>query len=221
MFSHIGSFGDISPISTACYYQGIEKCKRRARDSVFWPGLNRQIDHLVRGCETCLSLLPTKPTEPMIIRALPTKPWQIVGSDLLQYANRHYIILADYYLGWPEVYFLSSPSSKCVIDATKECFARNGVAEEIVSDNGPQYSSRDYKQFSTEWEFKHTTSSPHYPKANGLAESMVKVVKTLIKKSCRSHEDIQKGILVIRNTPLSCGKSPAELLRQFAAIPST
>ena len=131
---------------------------------------------------------------------------------MFQYANRHYIILVDYYSSWPEVYLLSSPNSKCVIEATKEAFAHHGIPEEVISDNGPQYSSREYKCFANEWEFKHTTSSPHYPKSNGLAETTVKIVKGLIKKSNRSNKDIKKGLLIIRNTPLSCGKSPAELL---------
>ena len=46
----------------------------------------------------------------------------------------------------------------------------------------------------------------------GLAESSVKIVKRMLKKCKGSKQDILKGLLVIRNTPLSCGKSPAELL---------
>ena len=130
---------------------------------------------------------------------------------MLQYANRHYIISADYYSSWPEVYLLSSPNSKCVIEATKEAFVHHGIPKEVISDNSSQYLSREYKCFSKEWEFKHT-SSLHYSKSNGLAEAMVKIVKGLIKKLNRSNKDIKKGLIIIRNTPLSCGKSPAELL---------
>lgn len=88
-------------------HQGIDKCKRRAQDNIFWPGLNQQIDRIVRKCDVCLTLLPTKSTEPMLIHTLPAKPWQIIGSDLFQYANRHYVILADYFSCWPEVYLLN------------------------------------------------------------------------------------------------------------------
>ena len=150
----------------------------------------------------------------MLIRTLPTRPWQIIGSDLFQYANRHYIILVDYYSSWPEVYLLRSPNSKWVVEATKEAFAHLGISEdEVISENGSQYSSREYQRFSKDWEFQHTTSSPHYPKSNGLAEATVKIIKVLIKKSNRSNKDIQKGLLIIRNTPLSGGKSSAELLK--------
>ena len=32
---------------------GIEKCKRRARDILFWPGMNVEIEELVKKCEVC------------------------------------------------------------------------------------------------------------------------------------------------------------------------
>ena len=53
---------------------------------------------------------------------------------------------------------------------------------ELVSDNGPQFASSEFADFAKEWGFQHTTSSPHYPRSNGLAESSVKVVKGLMKK---------------------------------------
>ena len=59
-----------------------EKCKKRARQSVFWPGLNNQIEQVVERCETCLKLLPSKPNDALLPHELPTRPWQKVGSDL-------------------------------------------------------------------------------------------------------------------------------------------
>ena len=35
---------------------GIEKCKTRARDTFYWPGMNQEITDLVANCETCLTL---------------------------------------------------------------------------------------------------------------------------------------------------------------------
>jgi hypothetical protein len=184
---------------------GMEKCKRRARESIYWPGLSTSIEQMVRRCHTCQQLLPSKGTEPMIPHTIPTQPWQKVGSDLFQYNNKHYLIIADYYSLFPEVYLLTSTKAKDIVNITKDVFARHGIPEEIITDNGPQYKCREYRQFSEQWEFTHTTSSPHYPQSNGFAESMVKVVKQLIKKCHRSNQDITKGLLLIRNTSLKCG----------------
>ena len=94
----------------------------------------------------------------------------------------------------------------------KEAFSKHVLPETVISDNGSQYSSKQYKQFAREWQFSHKTSSLRYPQSNGLAESSVKVVKQLLKKCNSSKQDIRKGLLILRNTSLACGKSPAELL---------
>ena len=65
---------------------------------------------------------------------------------------------------------------------------------------------------SREWGFEHTTSSPHYPQSNGLAESLVNVVKSLLKKCNGDNNNFLKGLLVIRNTPLESGQSPGQIL---------
>jgi transposase InsO family protein len=94
----------------------------------------------------------------------------------------------------------------------KDVFLRHGIPEEVYSDNGPQYKSYVFKQFAKKWNFKHTTSSPRYPQSNGLAESSVKIIKNMIKKCITHNDDITAGLLAIRNTPLQCGSSPAQLL---------
>lgn len=94
----------------------------------------------------------------------------------------------------------------------KDTFSRHGIPTEPVSDNGSQYASYKFRQFVKQWEFKHVTSSPYYPQSNGLAESSVKTVKRTIKKSIESNQDIKQSLLILRNSPLKNGRSPAELL---------
>ena len=127
-------------------------------------------------------------------------------------AETTFKIVTYYHSFWPEVFELNPANASSVVKATKEAFSRHGIPETVISGNGSQYSSKQYKQFAWEWQFSHKTSSPRYPQSNGLAESSVKVVKQLLKKCKCSKQDIRKGLLILRNTPLACGKSPAELL---------
>ena len=191
---------------------GMDKCKRRARQSVFWPGLNNQIEQMVQRCETCLKYLPSKVKEPLQPHEVPTRPWQKLGTDLFSYGNKDYLIVVDYFSLWPEVYLLDKATSENVITACKDAFSRHGIPQEVMSDNGPQYKAFKFTKFAKDWQFSHKTSSPYYPKSNGLAESTVKTVKRLIKKSKVSNQDMLKGLLILRNTPTSNGKSPAEVI---------
>ena len=65
------------------------------------------------------------------------------------------------------------------------------------TDNGPQFVSREYSRFSEEYEFKHTRSSPYYPKGNGKAEAAVKITESMLKKA----PDFHNAMLLYRNTP--------------------
>ena len=81
--------------------------------------------------------------------------------------------------------------SSQVIRALKAIFARHGIPEEVRSDNGRQYASAEFTQFAKDWGFKHTTSSPRFPQANGEVERAVKTTKSLLKKE----KDPSKGLL--------------------------
>ena len=187
---------------------GIEKCRRRARDAVYWPQMNSDISNLVENCSICLRYKPNQQKEPLQPHELPIRPWQRVGTDLCSHEGKEYLVVSDYLSNYPEVIMMNTVTSKSVIIALKSVFARHGIPEVLISDNGPQYASSEFKDFAREWGFTHQTSSPHFPQSNGLAESSVKTVKGLLKKS----DDFYKGLLAYRATPLNNLPSPAEML---------
>ena len=128
-----------------------------------------------------------------------------------------------YYSDYFELDFLSDTTAESVIDATKRHFARHGIAD-MVTDDGPQYSSAHLSKFAREWEFQHTTSSPLHSQSNGKAESAVKIAKNLVKKAKRGNKDLQMSLLEWCNTPDSSGLSPVQKLmsrRSRSTIPTT
>ena len=193
-------------------HQGREKCKQRARQVVFWPGMNSDIDNIVESCETCQQHQHNHQKEPLKPYPVPSRPWQVVGTDLCEINKKEYLIIVDAYSSYPEVIPLSSQSSKAVIKGMKVTFARHGIPDIVHSDNGPCYSSQEFADFKTKWGFKHVTSSPHFPSSNGLVEKAVQTVKNIISKSIDSGTDPYLGLLAYRSTPLDNHKSPAELL---------
>ncbi len=149
--------------------------------SVWWPGITKQIKDKVSQCETCVKNSYSHP-EPLLNTPLPSRPWQRVAADLFHWNKGNYVLLIDYYSRYIEVASLTSTATKPVIEKLKVMFARHGVPEVLVTDNGPQFAASDFDDFAKDYDFHHVTSSPRYPQSNGEAERAVRTVKALLRK---------------------------------------
>ena len=190
-----------------CGHQGVTKCRERARQSVWWPGLSSEIVEMVKSCQTC-KMFQDKRSEPLQPTMFPDRPWQRIATDLFHWQNKEYILAIDYYSRYIEIMKLEKTDSEAVINALKSMFARHGIPESVMSDNGPQYASQLFQSFAKEYNFISVTSSPRYPQANGEDERAVRTIKNLLNKS----PDPYRALLAYRNTPLHNSYSPAELL---------
>ncbi|XP_044005925.1 uncharacterized protein K02A2.6-like [Aphidius gifuensis] len=190
---------------------GEEKCKKNARSVLFWPGMTNEIEVMVSSCSVCQQFRHFRTKEPMIPHEIPLRPWAKVGTDILEFAGRTYLVVIDYYSKWLELLPMKFKTANEVIYKLKEIFSRLGVPEELVSDNMP-YNSMEFKKFGKEWDIKLTTSSPRYPKSNGLAERAVQISKNILRRASTGHADIFTMLLDYRNTPVKgMSVSPAQL----------
>ncbi|UYV73932.1 K02A2.6-like [Cordylochernes scorpioides] len=187
---------------------GITKTRLRARETVWWPGISEEIAKTVRKCSVCIQEAVSK-HEPLIPTNFPTRPWQKIGMDLFKFENKWYLVVIDYYSRFPEVVQLDRLTANVVVRGCKSIFARHGIPETVVSDNGTQFeAAREFANFARQYGFTHVTSSPRFPQSNGMAEAGVKIAKLILKKN----QDPSLGLLEYRSTPLENGYSPAELL---------
>ena len=188
-------------------HQGISKCRERARQSVWWPGLAKQLEELVKSCPECYRLQKQR-AQPLVTSVFPELPWQKVATDLFEWKHKNYLLIVDYYSRYIEIALLQQTTAEEVIRHTKSIFARHGIPGIIISDNGPQYSSKAYEDFAKQYQFTHVKSSTYHPQCNGEAERAVGTVKSLLKKE----KDPYLAILSYRSTPLQNGYCPSELL---------
>ncbi|KAL7837375.1 hypothetical protein SRHO_G00270860 [Serrasalmus rhombeus] len=137
--------------------------------------------------------------EPLVPHLTPSRPYYNVGADQFDFQGKSHIVVTDYSSNYPEVATLQTPSSKAVIAFMKSVFARHRDPCIVFTDNGPMVP--EFQQFSIEWDFQHNTSSPNYPRSNGLAESSVKIVKILMKKAHDGKEDFVKSLMIYRSAP--------------------
>ena len=205
-------------------HQGITKTQQRARSTLFWPGMNVQIDDKVSSCAVCRKHDNAQKHAPLMPSEIPEYPWQIIGSDIFQVHDTHYLLNVDYYSKWVNVSRLSDLSSRSVIQEFEKQFAEFGDARVIRSDNGAQYNSREFREFVNGHSIKHATSSPGFPRSNGQAERAIQTVKRLIIKANEDGKCFWKSLQMLRNTPLDHDMpSPAQLLQGrtlFDGIPT-
>ena len=196
-------------------HQGTEKTKLRARTSVYWRGLNKDIDEITKTCSTCQELHPSQQREPLIPTEVPPRAWHTIGTDLFTLEGSEYLVLADYYSKYPFVRQIprGQSNSHRVVKMLRQIFSEQGIPKVLRSDNGPHYSGQAFQDFARELGFQHVTSSPHYPRSNGFIESQVKSVKAALLKAKTTHRDPDMALLCLRTTPIDHKlPSPAELL---------
>ena len=166
---------------------GMEKFTLKARECLFWPGITKYIKEIVSNCTKCLQFAKQQQKETFQQHSLPSYPWQKLASDLFDFKGAHYLIVADYYSKFPVVRKLNSTTSSVIINHLKSIFAEYGIPHTIITDNGPQYSSKEFQRFCDTWGIEHTTSLPVYPQSNWFSERMVQTVKDILKKSGASN----------------------------------
>ena len=102
---------------------GINTSLPRARDALFWPGMSADVRNYVETCRVCASM-PVKLTpEPVITNDVPDRPWQRVGSDIMTFGSRNYLITTDCHSSFFEIDLLSDMSAETVIYKLKKNFA--------------------------------------------------------------------------------------------------
>lgn len=191
---------------------GIEMSKKRAREVVFWPGMNAQIEQKIRLCNTCQKFQKRQSAEPYIYHKRPETAFLKIGADFFEFDGKEYLLIVDYTSEFIEIKQVSTQSSSEAIKFCKETFARYGIPLEFVSDNATAFTSYEFKEFAKQYDFKLTTSSPEYPKSNGMAERSVQCIKNLLKKSKDSNQDFYLALLTFRNNPKANSPSPAQIL---------
>lgn len=199
-------------------HQGTVGMKNRARQSVYWPGLDAAIVQRRQQCISCNSNAPSQPAAPPTVASMPTYPFELTCSDYFTYAGKEYLIYVDRYSGWLSVMKCNNSDSRTLTDYLRTLFTTFGVPVEMASDGGPQYMSSATQQFLKAWGVRHRVSSVAFPHSNNRAELGVKTAKRLIRDNTGGRGELNndrfaRALAQYRNTPdQDVGLSPAQIL---------
>lgn len=180
---------------------GVQSCVKRARQALYWKNQYNDIVNMVTNCAVCEQTQKSNVKDKVLIKEVPSLPWQFVASDIFELKGDSYLVICDSYSGFVDFQKLKNLSSYEIILHFKRWFATHGIPQKLETDCGTQYTSTEFQNFRKEWNFEHTTSSPYHHQGNGLAERAVQVVKNILRKCSLDGTDPHLALLNWRNTP--------------------
>lgn len=156
-------------------HMGIYKTYHRIIERFYWPKMKYDISRYVRSCKTCATHKPDLrgPNGLMTSQPVVTRPWEMLSTDLMgplprsNKGHKFILVITDYFSKYSLVFPLKSSSADIVVrKLEEEVFLVYGVPRIIICDNGPQFTSRQFRKLAEEYQVKIRFNAHYHPQAN-------------------------------------------------------
>ena len=108
---------------------------------------------------------------------VPDGQWEKIGVEFFDYNGQMYLITIDYFSKYSHLIPVKNTNAAHTINHLKDIFSIEGVASELMSDNGPPFNSSEFAVFAQTWNFTYVTSAPNYSQSNGQIERMIQILE--------------------------------------------
>ncbi|XP_015747449.1 PREDICTED: uncharacterized protein K02A2.6-like [Acropora digitifera] len=147
------------------------RTKARLREKVWWPGMDKHVEEVVRACHPCQLVGPRAKPEPVKSTRLPEGPSKEISIDLLDVSSgEHLLVEVDYDSSWIEAILLKKIDAHHVIKSMEAIFRTHGLPECVRSDNGPPFASEQFETFLEYLGIQQKKGVPYLPQSNGELE---------------------------------------------------
>ena len=144
-------------------HQGTSAMERRARATVFWPGITRGSHYIRDSCAHCNRNAPSQAAPPPMPSNPPTTPFEQIFADYFDYGGRHFWVIGVKFSGWAGVCGTSPGSgisgAAALVRLLRSYFGVFEVPEEILTYGGPEFTASATETFLKTWGVNHTVSS--------------------------------------------------------------
>ncbi|XP_062710814.1 uncharacterized protein K02A2.6-like [Aedes albopictus] len=201
-------------------HPGIAAMKRRLRQKVWWPLMDKAVESCVKRCKQCTLVSSLGVPEPLRRTRMPIKPWIDIAVDFMGPlpSGHNLFVIVDYFSRFTEVVVMKQITARHTIQALHESFCRFGVPETIKADNGPQFISEELKAYCREYGIQLRRTTPYWPQANGEVERANKTILKHLKISQEAGSedwiwDLRTFLLMYNSTPhATTGEAPSVLM---------
>jgi transposase InsO family protein len=210
-------------------HRGTEGTLSRLRQHFYWPHLRRETQSFVTSCRVCSLVKPkfiSATLTPFNVKA----PMEVVAMDYVGPlpSNGHlkyFLVFIDLFSRFPEVYPCTDLSTTTLISKTRDFFARYGFPDAILTDQGTQFESKEFRGYLQRFAVKKLRTTAYHPQGNGLCERFNQTIQQnmlslLVEKNLPRHQWpllLPTALLSYRTTRHSAtGYTPAELFLGFA-----
>ena len=197
---------------------GCARMKTLARRFVWWPGLDAELEALARDCVACAEKRASPPHAARHPWEAAAGPWQRLHADFAgPVFGRMFLVIVDSFSKWLEVLPMTSTTAAQTVGRMRDIFARLGLPLQIVTDNGPQFASREFAEFASANGIRHIRVAPYHPSSNGLAERAVGTFKSCVKATVAEGGSLDlalaRFLMAYRSSPhTATNRTPAEML---------
>lgn len=134
--------------------------------------MDKSVENFVKTCLVCIQLSRCDAPEPLVMSKYPERPWENVAIDYWSSGamNEHILVVVDYYSKAIQAVALIESTTTTTIKALERIFRRLGWVTSIKHDNGPQFSSNEFKAWMENHRITSYPTTPRNAQENGLVE---------------------------------------------------
>ncbi|CAH0725616.1 unnamed protein product, partial [Brenthis ino] len=168
--------------------------KNLSRNYVYWPSLDKDIENLCLNCDACRIVRGAPPKAILHPWEFPLHPWQRIHADFAEYAGKKYFIMIDAHSKWIEVFIMSRTDAEATIAVLRTTFARFGHPSQLVTDNGPLFSSLDFNNYCLANCIKHVSTAPYRPQGHRLRGRLdaIRPGRVVIAREAQNRQVVNK-----------------------------
>ena len=204
---------------------GKEKTGQRVLRRFYWPTVFKDVSEFCRCCTICQKTTNRRGSRaPLIPLPIISEPFSRIAMDIVgplprsRAGNKYVLVLCDYATRYPEAIPLKSIDAEHVAEELMKVFARVGVPQEILTDQGSNFTSQLLAELYRLLHVHPIRTSPYHPQTDGLVERFNQTLKSMLRRTATNEgKDWDKLLpyllFAYREVPqASTGFSPFELL---------